>query len=273
MIGKELILGFGNSPSPEEIRLGLWANSAGHFISRHHILKSRVRRDLLLIYCVKGCGLYRQGERDFEISAGQCFFVPPDLPHEYYSDPEQGWDIWFTHFDGELAARLTEQCGFSLASLVLDLGVQKAYVNLFRELCGVLQAGGSGSGLNASAVIFQILLELIKHPKRQTPVETRIFQALSSGETNITGLARRAGMSRFHFIRECRRVTGETPGRHLILQRVRRARELLLQTDFSVKQIAFQLGFSDQNYFSRVFTKETGVSASEYRRKQLRLDG
>jgi AraC-like DNA-binding protein len=46
-----------------------------------------------------------------------------------------------------------------------------------------------------------------------------------------------------------------------------RARRLLRNTNLSVKEIAFQLGYDSQNYFSRAFKKAEGVSPAHYREK------
>lgn len=50
-------------------------------------------------------------------------------------------------------------------------------------------------------------------------------------------------------------------------QRVRAAQRMLLQTDLSIADIAFAVGFSDYNHFSRVFKSICGMSAREFRRK------
>lgn len=51
--------------------------------------------------------------------------------------------------------------------------------------------------------------------------------------------------------------------------RIEQAKQLLTQSDCSLKEICFQVGYKDPNYFSRVFKKITGVSPSEYRRGLL----
>ena len=45
-----------------------------------------------------------------------------------------------------------------------------------------------------------------------------------------------------------------------------RAQLLLYTTDKTVKEVAYTLGFSDQNYFIRMFRKVTGITPQEYRR-------
>ena len=60
--------------------------------------------------------------------------------------------------------------------------------------------------------------------------------------------------------------TGRTPTRFLTDLRIGRARKMLTDhPDAEVKEIAAQLGFTDQGYFSRLFKKETGKSPAEYR--------
>lgn len=54
---------------------------------------------------------------------------------------------------------------------------------------------------------------------------------------------------------------------HIKNQRVKAAQQMLLQTDMSVADIAFAVGFSDYNHFSRVFKNVCGMSAREYRRR------
>lgn len=48
--------------------------------------------------------------------------------------------------------------------------------------------------------------------------------------------------------------------------RIREAMKLLSQGDLSIKEISYELGFSDSNYFARVFKKMTGVNASQYQK-------
>lgn len=53
--------------------------------------------------------------------------------------------------------------------------------------------------------------------------------------------------------------------KHIHEQLVLEARRLLFHTDHSLKEITFDLGFSDASYFSRFFKRETGVTPAEYR--------
>src|SRR5918996_1305682 len=79
---------------------------------------------------------------------------------------------------------------------------------------------------------------------------------------NIPALAGIALVSEAHFIRTFRATFGETPHRYLQRRRVERAMALLRNTDRSVTDICFAVGFSSVGTFSRTFRDTVGRSPS-----------
>jgi AraC-like DNA-binding protein len=84
---------------------------------------------------------------------------------------------------------------------------------------------------------------------------------------NIAALARIALVSEAHFIRTFRATFGETPHRYLQRRRVERAMALLRNTDRSVTDICFAVGFSSLGTFSRTFREIMGRSPSAFRQQ------
>jgi len=84
---------------------------------------------------------------------------------------------------------------------------------------------------------------------------------------DIQALARIAFVSEAHFIRTFRATFGETPHRYLQRRRVERAMFLLRQTDRSVTDVCFDVGFTSLGTFSRTFSAIVRKSPSEYRRQ------
>ena len=84
---------------------------------------------------------------------------------------------------------------------------------------------------------------------------------------NIPALARIALVSEAHFIRTFRATFGETPHRYLQRRRVERAMALLRNTDRSVTDICFAIGFSSLGTFSRTFRDIVGRSPSAFRQQ------
>lgn len=84
---------------------------------------------------------------------------------------------------------------------------------------------------------------------------------------DVPALARIAHVSPAHFTRTFRAAFGETPHRYLQRRRVERAMFLLRETDRSVTDICFEVGFGSPGTFSRTFRDIVGRSPRTYRRE------
>ncbi|MNV39748.1 HTH-type transcriptional activator Btr [compost metagenome] len=80
-------------------------------------------------------------------------------------------------------------------------------------------------------------------------------------------LANRSGWSHEHFSRSFMHYLGRTPRETIIQRRLERACQLLLYEEWSIKEVAYHVGFNDENYFSRLFKAVKGITATAYRRK------
>jgi transcriptional regulator GlxA family with amidase domain len=65
--------------------------------------------------------------------------------------------------------------------------------------------------------------------------------------------------------------TGLSPHQYLLEWRLVRARNLLADTELSIKEIAAQTGFKDEHYFSRFFRQKLNHSPSAWRERSRRL--
>ncbi|BCB85781.1 helix-turn-helix domain-containing protein [Phytohabitans suffuscus] len=88
---------------------------------------------------------------------------------------------------------------------------------------------------------------------------------------DITALARIAHVSEGHFIRTFRATFGETPHRYLQRRRVERSMFMLRETDRSITDVCFAVGFTSLGTFSRTFHDIVGQSPSLYRRTAVSL--
>lgn len=83
---------------------------------------------------------------------------------------------------------------------------------------------------------------------------------------DVRAVAAVAYVSEAHFIRSFRAVFGETPHRYLQRRRVERSMFLLRETDRSITDIGFDVGFTSRGTFSRTFGEIVGETPSDYRR-------
>jgi two-component system, response regulator YesN len=84
-----------------------------------------------------------------------------------------------------------------------------------------------------------------------------------------TNLHHHLQMSRSALHYKLKKYTGLSTARYLSRFRVEKASQFLIESTDPVKVIAYQVGFRDPNYFSRVFKLETGYSPRDYRNQHF----
>ena len=92
-------------------------------------------------------------------------------------------------------------------------------------------------------------------------IDAHIGERISLGE-----LARQAGCSRFHFARQFRLSTGESPMGYLRRVRIERSKGILQSNETTIAEVAASLGFSDQSHFTRIFGRLVGVPPGSFAR-------
>ena len=90
-------------------------------------------------------------------------------------------------------------------------------------------------------------------------------------QLSVTRIADLFQIERRHLAYLFKRYTGMSPLNYLTEYRIRRSKELLRQSDYSITKVAELVGFEDNLYFSRIFKKRTGYSPSAYREKVMNV--
>jgi len=92
-------------------------------------------------------------------------------------------------------------------------------------------------------------------------IKKNLHQKLS-----IDSIARLAYVSKSNFFRMFKDELGTSPNEFILQERINRAKELLADQN-SIKETAYQTGFSDTNYFTRVFKQLEGTTPKNYQNK------
>ncbi len=110
-----------------------------------------------------------------------------------------------------------------------------------------------------------------EHNKLYEKYRDAIFSAINFVEKNYTSklyiedVCKIAMMSQAYFSRLFKFKTGKTFVEYINSLRIRKAIELLRESDATATDICFSVGFNDITYFNRVFKKETGLSPIQYK--------
>lgn len=161
------------------------------------------------------------------------------------------FSIWPEQQD---VSSLTEQTVRAFHDPSFDRAVLAAYLHstlLFRVRC------------------YEALRKVERYPEGVRLVLDRIDRAYA-GPLPVSELARGAGWSLPHLHAVFREHVGNTPHQVLMERRLRAAKESLVATTASVKEIAARCGFSDAPAFVHAFKRSTGVTPAVFRSHYLR---
>jgi AraC-like DNA-binding protein len=131
--------------------------------------------------------------------------------------------------------------------------------DVVQRLCSALTASRQPPCRNAAGSMQQTMVGVVK----------AVVGANPHLPVSISDIAGAAQISPNHFSLIFRRQTGQTFMEFLADVRFKRAEERLRDLTLSVGQVARQAGFSDPNYFAKVFQKRTGLSPSAWRKKLI----
>jgi len=113
---------------------------------------------------------------------------------------------------------------------------------------------------------YETIAELISNlfSPRQANLKDIIQNHLFS-DLSVTELAKLANLSLSSFKREFQNIYNDTPANYLRTKKIEKAMDLLNQSDYSVSDICFQVGFSDTSHFTKTFKKHTKQSPLSFR--------
>ena len=126
--------------------------------------------------------------------------------------------------------------------------------------------------LESMGVIYQLLGRFMRFATPRFQIsDARISNSLKiiserEGEfLTVDALACDACMSKDHFIRLFRQEVGDTPAQFIINSKMTKAKLMLASENMSIKDVAYNLGYYDISYFTRLFKKHTNFTPHQYR--------
>ena len=254
--------------------IGYYPHAEHHYRERNEPIAEDV-----LIYCVNGRGHYRLDGKEYDVKTNQYFILPSGQPHAYWSDAEEPWTIYWIHFSGSHSPYYTEGASSpkdvkpGLTSRISDRN------NIFEEIFFTLNAGYSQENLRyASSLLHYYLgsMRFLQQFRMADPTDrldstTLVAATIHYMKENLEhtlelqDIADFLGYSVSHLSASFKKATGQSPLSYFNRMKIDRSCELLLTTDMKIKQISFKIGIDDPYYFSRLFSKTTGMSPREYR--------
>lgn len=229
------------------------------------------------IYIVDGVLRYFCDEEEFEVKAGDCYFISPGQVHEEHSilEPLSFYYLKFNLYDyrGNKIDRLTfdksKQVFHDIGPYMKSL-FEKVYLESSNKFHGYQQI--------VENTIIEILInierylgpEFAKH-SIQKNIDSVVYTIKEEIQNNVgknytlDELSEKYAINKFYLIRAFKKNIGESIVEFVTKVKMVDAQRQLANTNNSIKSISYSLGYQNQYYFSRVFKSYFKMSPKQYR--------
>ncbi len=241
--------------------------------------KGRVLHEYQLLYVTQGKGTFRSAAGPSEgvtVEKGTMILLRPGELHSYCPDTSTGWTEYYIGFEGAAFDRLIDRLGLGKGQQVWPIGLHSELAQLYRRAIEIA-ADNKTAPQPLLAGIVQHMIGLLNYLLRnrtghatdllEQSVEKAkiIMDERVSGEIDLYDLASELNLSYSWFRKTFKEYTGHSPARYFQLLKLRRAQRLLSDTELSIKEIAYSLGYKSTEHFFSIFKKHTGCTPTAYR--------
>ena len=216
--------------------------------------------------------------------------TPPSVPHAFITESDSDghvltvredliWPLLEVLYPGTREAFGLPGICLSLADKPDELAALKHYWQLIARESTEQLPGREHTLVLLAQAVFTLLLRNAKlddHASGGMRGELKLFQRFNQltdahyhEHWTVPEYASELHLTESRLTDICRRFANRSPKRLIFDRQLREARRLLLFSDSTVSEIAWQLGFKDPAYFARFFNRLTGCSPSAYRAQKV----
>ena len=236
--------------------------------------RGRVLDEYQLLYITKGQGVFRSASlpHPVPVSQGTLFLLFPGEWHSYRPDPETGWKEYWIGFKGSQMDTWVANGFFSPKDPVWHVGLKSDIVALYNDAIETASRQESGFQQRLGGLVNHLmaLARFYNRNEAFSEVADQINRAkilISDQFRTITpeSLADQLYMGYSNFRRIFKEYTGFSPAKYIQEVRMNQVKEALTNTNQAVKQIAYEMGYENDDYFFTAFKRTTGMTPMEYR--------
>lgn len=231
-------------------------------------------KDYAITFVLNGSGKYTIDGKTFVIEQGNGFVIFPGVSTYYIADEDHPWEYIFAMFHGSDVPTLLNSMGISREKPTFSYHLDREFLSRLEEM---RTAGRCTTDLGYDVIgcFYRCIAPLVENNLRKTakksPIEQHIAKAVAYMEANypynisVSDVVEYIGIDRTYFFRLFKKELGCGAQEWLIRLRLGHAVEMLLNTNYSITEIACSVGFYDVSHFVKTFKKYYGCSPTEYR--------
>ena len=238
----------------------------------------------VLHFIREGRGTLKLGDREMRLKAGMCFVLFRGMDVEYYTDRHDPWKYDWIDFSGENVELLLSECGFSQEKPYRAYRTDKYFLGELNRLYEIHDVRPYNH-ICVAAQFLKLLSELIYRNRETKPqqktVAARFFRVRDSIvyincnfrlDLTLADIAKANSISVSYLTSSWSKEIGMSPIEYMHAMRISEACRYLKNSSQKIKDIAQNVGYNDEKYFSRVFKKHKGVPPVQYRRSSEETD-
>lgn len=228
--------------------------------------------DYQLVYIKEGAGHFKIDGEFIKISSGKAVLFRPGDPQIYrYFKSERPIVCWI-HFTGSEIPTLLSDLNLEDKKIIHINDGNKLW-NTINNIMSELTNKQDNFILATRALLLSVLVNISRNSnavpksKQQSLIESVCEKMRNEYELDksVAEYAAECDMSVSYFLLLFKKFTGTTPHNYKLTLRITLAKDMLVQTDYKIGEIAKISGFDDPLYFSRYFTRLYGISPEKYR--------
>lgn len=279
------------TPDPRDIDWGIFINVAGYskvnpdtfyppdgHPNGYNFIweKGRILNEYQIIYITDGYGTFETREKQYAISPGTIINLCPNIWHRYSPDPKTGWTEHYIGFQGNLAKNfIMDEYSNYANKPVVYIGFQDKVLDPINKIIEeVKEEKLSYQQVCSGLLIYMIgnIISIIRNKEYEGAlIEQKIRKAKLYIRHNIhenidmSKLASDLNLSYSYFRTMFKKHTGISPNQYHLNLKLIKAREMIISSNMSIKEISYELNFHSIYHFSQIFKQKMGIRPSKLR--------